>query len=82
MLVSVLEKPIPKSTLSQHLRILREAGLIHGERHGVEMRNVSRCAEIEVRYPGLLPSIVGAHEIQIQAEKKRASRLARKAIHS
>ena len=81
-LVSMLDAPIPKSTLSQHLRILREAGLIHGERHGVEMRNASRCAEIEARYPGLLPSIVGAHEIQIEAEKKRAGRLARKAIYS
>ena len=82
MLVSVLEKPIPKSTLSQHLRILREAGLILGERHGVEMRNASRCAEIEARYPGLLSSIVSAHEIQIEADKKRASRLARKANHA
>ena len=33
---------IPKSTLSQHFRILREAGLVRGERHGVEMHNVSR----------------------------------------
>ena len=82
MLVSVLEKPIPKSTLSQHLRILREAGLILGERHGVEMRNASRCAEIEARYPGLLSSIVSAHEIQIEADKRRASRLARKANHA
>ena len=82
MLVSVLEKPIPKSTLSQHLRILREAGLIHGERHGVEMRNASRCAEIEAHYPGLILSIVGAHEIQIEAEKKRVSRRVRMAARS
>ena len=81
-LVSVLAKPIPKSTLSQHLRILREAGLIQGERHGVEMRNASRCAEIEAHYPGLISSIVSAHEAQIQAEKKRASRRARMAARS
>lgn len=81
-LVSVLEKPIPKSTLSQHLRILREAGLIRGERHGVEMRNTSRCAEIEARYPGLIVSIVGAHEIQIEAEKMRSRRRARMAARS
>ncbi len=81
-LVSVLDAPIPKSTLSQHLRILREAGLIRGERHGVEMRNASRCPEIETHYPGLLTSIVGAHEIQMDAGKKRASRLARKAARA
>ena len=79
VLVGLLTKPVPKSTLSQHLRILREAGLIHGERHGIEMRNASRCAEIEGRYPGLIPSIVGAHEIQIEAEKKRVSRRSRMA---
>ena len=81
-LVRVLENPIPKSTLSQHLRILREAGLIRGERHGVEMRNTSRCAEIEARYPGLILSIVGAHEIQSEAEKKRKGRRARVAARS
>ncbi len=81
-LAGELDAPIPKSTLSQHLRILREAGLIKSERHGVEMRNVSRCAEIDAYYPGLLPSIARAHEVQNEAEVKRARRLARKAIHS
>jgi DNA-binding transcriptional ArsR family regulator len=32
----VSDKTIPKSTLSQHFRELREAGLIRGERRGVE----------------------------------------------
>ena len=31
----VSDKSIPKSTLSQHFRILRDAGLIRSERHGV-----------------------------------------------
>ena len=78
MLVSVLDAPIPKSTLSQHLRILREAGLIRGERHGVEMRNASRCSEVEARYPGLLSSIVSAHEIQIKAERQARAMTRRK----
>jgi DNA-binding transcriptional ArsR family regulator len=51
--VNVSDKPIPKSTLSQHFKALREAGLIRGERRGVEMQNTSRCAEIEKRFPGL-----------------------------
>src|SRR5271157_223384 len=56
--VNVSERPIPKSTLSQHFKALREAGLIRGERRGVEMQNVSRCEEMNARFPGLLPAII------------------------
>lgn len=66
--LSISEKTIPKSTLSQHFKALREAGLIRGERHGVEMRNTSRCAEIDQRFPGLIPAIVNAHSIQMAAQ--------------
>jgi DNA-binding transcriptional ArsR family regulator len=62
--INVSERPIPKSTLSQHFKALREAGLIRGERRGVEMQNTSRCAEIDQRFPGLIASIVNAHNIQ------------------
>jgi DNA-binding transcriptional ArsR family regulator len=61
----VSEKSIPKSTLSQHFKALREAGLIRGERRGVEMHNTSRCPEIEKRFPGLIAAIVKAHKIQL-----------------
>jgi DNA-binding transcriptional ArsR family regulator len=60
----VSEQAIPKSTLSQHFKALREAGLIRGERRGVEMQNTSRCVEIEKRFPGLIMTIVKAHNIQ------------------
>jgi DNA-binding transcriptional ArsR family regulator len=66
--LNVSEKTIPKSTLSQHFKALREAGLIRGERHGVEMRNTSRCAEIDQRFPGLIPAIVTAHNIQLATQ--------------
>jgi DNA-binding transcriptional ArsR family regulator len=68
--LNIAEKSIPKSTLSQHFKALREAGLIRGERQGVEMRNTSRCAEIDKRFPGLIAAIVKAHNIQ-QAEQMR-----------
>ncbi|MFL6310541.1 MAG: ArsR/SmtB family transcription factor [Terriglobales bacterium] len=68
--VNISQRTIPKSTLSQHFKSLREAGLIRGERQGVEMRNISRCAEIDQRFPGLIAAIVNAHHIQ-QAEAKR-----------
>lgn len=52
---------IPKSSLSQHFKILREAGLIRSERQGIEMRNYSRCAEIDTRFPGLIAAVLGAY---------------------
>jgi DNA-binding transcriptional ArsR family regulator len=60
----VSDKAIPKSTLSQHFKALREAGLIRGERRGVEMHNSSRCAEIDQRFPGLIATIVNAYQVQ------------------
>src|SRR5271170_2851802 len=70
MFLNVSDKAIPKSTLSQHFRALREAGLIRGERRGVEMHNTSRCAEIEQRFPGLIQAIVQAHAIQLKDEAR------------
>jgi len=67
---TVSEKEIPKSTLSQHFKVLREAGLIRAERQGVEMRNTARCAEIDKRFPGLLMAIVNAHKIQMQGKTR------------
>jgi len=67
--LNVREKQIPKSTLSQHFKALREAGLIRGERRGVEMQNTSRCPEIEIRFPGLIPAIVNAYNVQLQAQR-------------
>ena len=59
-----VDQAIPKSTLSQHFRVLREAGLIRSERQGVEMRNTTRCDEVNDRFPGLLPAIVEAYKRQ------------------
>jgi DNA-binding transcriptional ArsR family regulator len=58
------DRSVPKSTLSQHFKVLREAGLIRSERVGVEMRNTSRCAELHARFGALLPAILAAHEAQ------------------
>ena len=62
--LSEYAKTIPRSTLSQHFRALREAGLIRGERCGVEMHNTPRCKEIEERFPGLIAAITGAYRVQ------------------
>jgi DNA-binding transcriptional ArsR family regulator len=75
--LKVSEKDIPKSTLSQHFKALREAGLIRGERRGVEMHNTSRCAEIDRRFPGLIAAIVNAHNLQSE-QQQRARRAAKR----
>ena len=49
---------IAKSTISNHFRILREAGLVHTEKKGVEHRNTIREEEINARFPGLLNLIL------------------------
>src|ERR1700733_622401 len=72
--LTVSDKAIPKSTLSQHFKILREAGLIRSERHGVEMQNISRCTELETRFPGLIRAIVNAHSIQLAKTPRRPAK--------
>jgi DNA-binding transcriptional ArsR family regulator len=68
--LNVSEKAIPKSTLSLHFKALREAGLIWGERRGVEMHNTSRCAEVDQRFPGLIVAIVNAHKAQLEQKAR------------
>jgi DNA-binding transcriptional ArsR family regulator len=70
----VSDKMIPKSTLSQHFRALREAGLIRSERHGVEMHNTTRCKEIEQRFPGLIGAIMNAHAVQMTEQARAGKR--------
>ena len=61
---------VPKSTLSVHFRVLREAGLIRSERHGVEVRNQTRCADLQERFGPLVGSIIDAYRVQRQAACK------------
>jgi DNA-binding transcriptional ArsR family regulator len=68
--LSVSDKNIPKSTLSQHFKALREAGLIRGERRGVEMHNTSRRSEIDERFPGLIAAIINAHKAQLAGKAR------------
>ncbi|HEY2344792.1 MAG TPA: helix-turn-helix domain-containing protein [Xanthomonadaceae bacterium] len=74
--LQVSDRDIPKSTLSLHFRALREAGLVRSERRGVEMHNTSRCKEIEQRFPGLLPAILHAHNVQAAGRARGVKRKA------
>ncbi len=63
---------IPKSSLSQHFKVLREAGLVRSERQGVEMRNTSRCGEVNARFPGLLAAILDAYTARTECTAAKA----------
>lgn len=65
------KKKLPKSTLSQHFKILREAGLIQSERKGVEMHNATRCAELKARFGPMIRAIVDAYTNRNRRPGKR-----------
>lgn len=48
----------PKSTISNHLNILRAAGLVETRVDGRERINRLRRADFEARFPGLLASVL------------------------
>jgi DNA-binding transcriptional ArsR family regulator len=60
----VENRNLPKATLSQHFKILREAGLIRRERKGVEMHNTTRCAELKERFGEMLTAVLASYHIQ------------------
>ena len=49
---------MPKSTLSHHFRVLREAGLIRTTKQGVQHLNSVRWDDVNERFPGLLKAIM------------------------
>jgi DNA-binding transcriptional ArsR family regulator len=52
--------PVAKSTLSHHLRVLREAGLTLTEPAGTQRVVSLRRGDIDARFPGLLDAVLGA----------------------
>jgi DNA-binding transcriptional ArsR family regulator len=52
---------IPKSTLSQHFKILREAGLIRSVRKGIELQSQDRLKEICKKFGPLISEILKAY---------------------
>lgn len=59
---------LPKSTLSQHFKILREAGLIRSEKRGVMLYNTPRCNELKKNFGPLIDAILTAY---IKESKKK-----------
>ena len=57
---SALDCGRPKSSMSHHFRVLREAGLMRTRTDGPAHMNDLRRAEIDDRFPGLLAAILDA----------------------
>jgi DNA-binding transcriptional ArsR family regulator len=57
-----LDTGVAKSTLSHHLKVLREAGLTRTEAHGTQRLVSLRSAELEERFPGLLGSVLNGSQ--------------------
>ena len=55
---------MPKSTCSHHFQILRRAGVVFSQRRGVELINFLRADDLEIRFPGLLATILDASEAE------------------
>lgn len=67
---SVSGRDLPKSTLSQHFKVLREAGLIRSERSGVALHNSSRCKELKPRFGVLIEAILCAYRRQLNDDRR------------
>lgn len=48
----------PKSTVSHHFKVLRDAGLVFTENSGTVHMNRLRREDVDARYPGLLAAIL------------------------
>ena len=57
---------VPKSTLSNHFRILRSAGLIRTRPAGRDHLSALRRGEFEARFPGLLAAVLAQPEQALQ----------------
>ncbi|MDQ6937290.1 MAG: ArsR family transcriptional regulator [Actinomycetota bacterium] len=55
-----VEGQVPKSTLSHHLRTLRQSGLVRNDPAGRQRTISLRRAEFDARFPGLLDSVLAA----------------------
>ena len=61
---------LPKSTVSHHFRILREAGIIRTRKQGVYYLSSLRREDLQSLAPGLLDAVLAAPE---KAEDEQAA---------
>ncbi|GAA1766749.1 MULTISPECIES: metalloregulator ArsR/SmtB family transcription factor [Streptomonospora] len=57
-----LSAPVAKSTLSHHLRVLRDAGITRTRQEGTRCYVALRRADLDARFPGLLAPVLESAE--------------------
>jgi DNA-binding transcriptional ArsR family regulator len=57
-----VELGVPKSTLSHHLRVLREAGVTQTRARGTRLFISLRREDLDARFPGLLAAVLQVPE--------------------
>lgn len=57
-----IDLPIAQSTLSHHLKILRNAGLVQNRTEGTRCFVSLRTQEVEARFPGLLEAVLSCRD--------------------
>ncbi|MFC5996417.1 ArsR/SmtB family transcription factor [Pseudonocardia hispaniensis] len=55
-----VDLPVSKSTVTHHMRILREAGVIHTQPVGTARISTLRRDDLDALYPGLLDGVLAA----------------------
>ncbi|WP_212761553.1 ArsR/SmtB family transcription factor [Nocardia uniformis] len=55
-----LRAPVAKSTLSHHLRVLRDAGITRTRQEGTRCFVMLRREDLDVRFPGLMAAVLAA----------------------
>ncbi|GGA27184.1 ArsR/SmtB family transcription factor [Paenibacillus physcomitrellae] len=56
------EVPVAKSTLSHHIRTLRESGVIFTRSQGTQRLVSVRAEDLDYRFPGVLDAVLQAYE--------------------
>jgi DNA-binding transcriptional ArsR family regulator len=69
--LNVAGRGTPKSSLSEHFRVLREAGLIRSERQGIEMLNTARHDALHDRFGKMITAILETYTGEAERRKKR-----------
>lgn len=69
MTCNALPVPVAKSTLSHHVRTLREAGVVHVRIHGTQRLITLRMEDLEQRFPGLMTAVLQSSPMQEKASE-------------
>src|SRR3546814_17628072 len=69
---TALDRGRPKSSMSHHFRVLRDAGVVRTRCEGTAHMNKLRREDLDRRFPGLLAEALSRGKRHNQGQKQRA----------